>query len=185
QAWGKRMQVRMEGRSTHRATVHKLKAVNDNFEDTKSYLRIDDKSAVLQVDKKLGLLASRNLGISGILADKSFVSLSSDVATIGRSGNSLGIQNSKIELAMGDTKLTIDSTGVSIGGELTILKPGGSGSLSAELDKINKAIEQLQKAESVDNSQEKSSIKTDELTGVSAQQVDGTVAKVDKGKDKE
>lgn len=185
EAWGKRMQVRMEGRSTHRATVHKLKAIDNVYKDTKSYLRVDDSSVLLQANNKHGFFASGDFGLSGILADKSFVKLTSDAATIGRSGNLLGIEKSKIELALGNTKLTIDSTGVTIGGELTILKPGGSGALSAELDRIDKAIEKLQKAEAIDNSQDKSNTKKEELTGLSAQQVDKSVIKVsDKGKEK-
>ncbi|MER1967061.1 hypothetical protein [Castellaniella sp. GW247-6E4] len=125
QAWGKSLTSTLTESATQKAPTHVLQVTDGTGADKPSYLRTDDSGTFIQAKADTALYVSSGIGVNAVAGD-SFVGLSSAKATIGRDGNNLECGAGAVTLAFGNTKLTIDATGINLGGgAISIMAPGG------------------------------------------------------------
>lgn len=124
QSWGGNWLATMSGENRQSAPSHLLQVTDAQGINTTTNLTADSNGVALTADPNNTVSATAN-GVSAV-ATTAFMRLTSDAASLGQGGNTLGATASNVQLKFGpSTTLTLDSTGISIGGALTILAPGG------------------------------------------------------------
>lgn len=124
QSWGSNWLATMSGENQQAAPSHLLQVTDAQGVNSTTKLTADSNGVALTADPN-NVVSATPGGVSAI-ATASFMRLTADAASLGQGGNTVGATADHVQLKFGpSTTLTLDSTGISIGGALTILAPGG------------------------------------------------------------
>lgn len=125
QVWGESLTTNVTDSATQKAQTHLLQVTDAAGADQPSHLRTNENGTYIQAKAGTNLSVNTAIGVSAKTGD-SFVNLKTASATIGRDGNTLQCSADAVTLAFGGTKLTIDATGINLGGgAISIMAPGG------------------------------------------------------------
>lgn len=134
QAWGESLTSTVAGSATQKAQTHVLQVTDGTGADQPSFLRTNEGGTYIHANTDNALFVSSAIGVNAIAGD-SFLGVGASKATIGRDGNTLECSAGAVTLAFGNTKLTIDATGINLGGgAISIMAPGGP---ISSLDLVN------------------------------------------------
>lgn len=114
---------------------HALIVANNGNALPKKNLVFNKDGLMVQADATTSLMLKPGSNIS-LKAGSGNLTLDNNQSVIGSGGNALTCKQSAVKLAFGNTHLQIDATGISIGGAVTILAPGGPMPTSPAIAKI-------------------------------------------------
>ncbi|WP_322997263.1 hypothetical protein [Castellaniella sp.] len=141
QTWGQQITNKAKGSIWSYSPLHALQVVSGNgISVSYNRLQINDEGTTIRAAQNTALRVRTNKTIQAE-AGKGVMVLDDTHANIGHGGNALTCNGASVKLAFGaTTNLTIDSTGISIGGAITILAPGGPLPTSTDLAAIQAGL---------------------------------------------
>ncbi|MFT0531298.1 hypothetical protein ACMHYJ_00495 [Castellaniella hirudinis] len=140
QAWGDEFNTKAKSAIRQHSPVQVFQVVQgDGSAVNYDKLQIDSSGTEIRATQDTALSVKTSKAIQA-QAGKGVLALDDTHANIGHGGNALTCKSSAVKLAFGATNLTIDSTGISIGGAVTILAPGGPLPTSTDLAAIQAGL---------------------------------------------
>lgn len=122
-----------------------LQVTDDTGTAKDAKLSLDVENVLLQRDANNALtLSSSDAGlIGGSTATQSSVKLTASDATLASGGSTVVVSGTKVELAFGSTKFTLDPSGAKINSDLQIISPGGPTGIASAITSLKSDVAKI------------------------------------------